>query len=408
MPEKRKRPARGVRTRAVHGPDPEKPGPSSTPIVHSSTFSFPSLEAMKAERDKHEAGAYYQRDGHPTLRATEQRLAGLEGAESALLFSSGVAAIAAVMMASLKSGDHVVALHQCYGGTHDLLHWGAERFGWSFDLVDAREEARWSAAFRPKTQLFHIESPTNPTLCVVDLRRAAELAHASGARLTVDNTFASPVGQHPLELGADLVIYSATKSIGGHADLLAGAVLGPARALEAIWKVRKVFGAVPDPSLAWRIERSLKTLPLRVEASNANALELASRLAKHPGVARVFYPGLRGHAGHDMAVRQMMLGFGPVVAIEVHGGGPGSESVVNALQLFRHAPSLGGVDSLASLPAHTSHVQLGPEGRARAGIPEGLVRLSVGIEDVDDLWADLDQALARTAVTAAAAGVPGS
>jgi cystathionine beta-lyase/cystathionine gamma-synthase len=404
MSERKKSPARGVRTRAVHGAHPEKPGPSSTPIVHSATFSFPNLEAMKAERDKHAAGAYYQRDGHPTLRATEERLAALEGAESGILFASGVAAIAAVLMASLKSGDHVVALHQCYGGTHDLLRWGAERFGWSFDLVDAREEARWAAAFRPNTRLFHVETPTNPMLCILDLRRAAELAHARGARLTVDNTFASPVGQHPLELGADLVIYSATKSIGGHGDLLAGAVLGPAAGLEVVWKVRKVFGAVPDPSLAWQIERSLKTLPLRVEAANANALELASRLTRHPGVAQVFYPGLPGHPGHDVAARQMSLGFGPVVAIDVHGGAAGSEAVVNALQLFRHAPSLGGVDSLASLPAHTSHVQLGPEGRARAGIPEGLVRLSVGVEDVDDLWSDLDQALARTAVTASTSG----
>jgi cystathionine gamma-synthase len=393
-----------VRTRAVHGAQPRRFGPSSTPIVHSATFSFPSLEALKAERDKHGAGAYYQRDGHPTLRATEERLAALEGADAAVLFSSGVAAVAAVFLAALRSGDHVVALHQCYGGTHDLLRWGGERFGWSFDLVDAREPSRWPAAFRPATRLFHVESPTNPMLCVVDLRRAAELAHEHGARLSVDNTFASPVGQHPLELGADLVAYSATKSIGGHGDLLAGAVLGSAADLEAIWKVRKVFGAVPDPSLAWQVERSLKTLPLRVEAANANALELASRLIRHPGVARVFYPGLEGHEGREVAGRQMSLGFGPVVAVEVHGGAAGAEAVVNALQLFRHAPSLGGVDSLASLPAHTSHLQLGPEGRAQAGIPEGLVRLSVGVEDVDDLWADLDQALARVPVPASAGG----
>jgi cystathionine beta-lyase/cystathionine gamma-synthase len=233
----------------------------------------------------------------------------------------------------------------------------------------------------------------------------AELAHARGALLTVDNTFASPVGQRPLELGADLVAYSATKSIGGHADLLAGAVLGSAARLESVWKVRKVFGAVPDPGVAWQIERSLKTLPLRVEASNTAALEIARRLETHPGVARVFYPGLPGHPGHEVAARQMTLGFGPVVAVEVHGGSEGAEAVVNALQLFRHAPSLGGVESLASLPAHTSHVQLGPEGRARAGIPEGLVRLSIGVEDLEDLWSDLDQALARTALAPTARGV---
>ena len=391
------RPARGVRTRAVHGTHAEAPGPMSTPIVHSATFSFPSLAAMNAEQDLGPAGAYYHRVGHPTLHACEERLAGIEGAEAGLLFSSGVAALAGMFLALLKSGDHAVALHQSYGGTHDLLHWGVERFGWRVDFVDAREPGAWERAFRPETRLFHVESPTNPTLCIVDLERAARLAHAHGARLTVDNTFASPVGQKALALGADLVMYSATKSIGGHADLLAGAVLGSAQALEPVWKVRKVFGPVPDPAVAWQIERSLKTLPLRVAASNAGALELAKRLTEHPGVGRVFYPGLPTHPDHALAARQMTLGFGPVLAFEVLGGASAAESVVNAFQLIRHGPSLGGVESLACLPAFTSHIQLGPAGRAQAGIPEWLVRISVGIEEVEDLWSDLDQALTRAA-----------
>jgi len=390
-------PVRGVRTRAVHGTQPERPGPSSTPIVHSATFSFASLDALNAEQDKRAASAFYQRHGHPTLRATEERLAGLEGAEMALLFSSGVAAIGAVFMAHLKSGDHVVALDQCYGGTHDLLNWGRERFGWSVDFVDARDPGSWGRAFTPRTRIFHIESPTNPILCVVDIPRAAELARAHGALLTVDNTFASPVGQQSLGLGANLVMYSATKSIGGHGDLLAGTAMGPQAHMEPVWRVRKVFGAVPDPALAWQLERSIKTLPLRVAAANASALELAGRLSGHPGIEQVLYPGLPSHPGHAVAARQMSLGFGPVVAVEVRGGSAAAEAVVNALQLVRHAPSLGGVDSLVSLPAHTSHVQLGVEGRKRAGIPEGLVRFSVGIEDIDDLWADVDQALARAA-----------
>ena len=391
-------PARGVRTRAVHGSDPGKPGPSSTPIVHSATFSFASLDALNAEQDKRAAGAYYQRVGHPTLRATEERLAAIEGAETALLFSSGVAAIAAVFLANLESGDHVLALSQCYGGTHDLLRWGADHFGWTYTLLDAREPASWRREFRPQTRLLHVESPTNPMLVLVDLRAAAALAHEHDALFTVDNTFASPVGQQPAALGADLVMYSATKSIGGHSDLLAGAVTGPESRMEAVWKVRKVFGAVPDPALAWQLERSLKTLPLRVAAANANALELARRLAAHPGVAASYYPGLPAHPGHDIALKQMSLGFGPVVSAEVRGGAAAAEAVVNALQLVRHAPSLGGVDSLACLPAHTSHIQLGVEGREAAGIPEGLVRFSIGLEDVDDVWADLDQALARAAV----------
>ena len=388
-------PARGVRTRAVHGSGAGNAGASSTPIVHSATFSFPSLDALNAEQEKKAAGAYYQRVGHPTLRATEERLAALEGAEMALLFSSGVAAIAAVFLANLRNGDHVVALDQSYGGTHDLLNWGAERFGWKVDWVDAREPGSWSRAFKPETRLFHVESPTNPILSIVDLRRASSLAHEWGALLTVDNTFASPVGQHPLSLGADLVAYSATKSIGGHSDLLAGVVMGSASRLEEVWHVRKVFGAIPDPALAWQIERSLKTLVLRVTAANSGALDLARRLESHAAVERVFYPGLTAHPGHDVAASQMLTGFGPVLSISVQGGARAAESFVNGLKLFRHAPSLGGVDSLACLPAHTSHIQLGEEGRRRAGIPEGLVRLSVGIEDVEDLWADLQQALSR-------------
>ena len=391
------RPARGVRTRAVHGAHPSAPGPMSTPIVHSATFSFATLGAMNAEQERGAAGAYYQRVGHPTLRACEERLAGLDGAEGALLFSSGVAALAAIFLAHLRNGDHALALHQCYGGTHDLLRWGAERFGWEVDFVDAREPGTWEKAFRPRTRLLHIESPTNPMLCVVDIEAAGRLARARGAMLTVDNTFASPVGQRPLALGADLVMYSATKSIGGHGDLLAGAVVGAAVALEPVWKARKVFGPVPDPALAWQIERSIKTLPLRVSAANAGALELARRLTEHPGVARVLYPGLPTHANHALAARQMALGFGPVLSFEVLGGAAAAESVVNALRLVRHGPSLGGVESLACLPAFTSHIQLGPDGRAKAGIPEWLVRISVGIEDVDDLWADLDQALAGAA-----------
>ena len=392
------RPVRGVRTRAVHGPHATPPGPAGTPIVHSATFSFASLAAMKAEQALGPRGAFYQRYGHPTLRACEQRLAALEDTETALLFSSGMAAISAVFMSLLAAGDHVVCLDQSYGGTHALLAWGAERLGWSYDLVDARRPGEWERAFRAETRLFHVESPTNPILCVVDLRQAAELAHRRGARLAVDNTVASPIGQQPLAHGADVVMYSATKSIGGHSALLAGAVAGPAPALEGVWKVRKIFGAVPDPGVAWQIERSLKTLPLRVEAANASALEIARRLTEHPGVAAVHYPGLPGHPGHAIASRQMPMGFGPLLAFEVRGGAGAAEQTVQAFQLVRHAPSLGGVESLASLPAFTSHVQLGPEGRARAGIAEGLVRLSVGIEEAADLWADLDQALTRAAV----------
>jgi len=367
----------------------------STPIVHSVSAGFASLEAMLAEKEREAAGLYYQREGHPTLHSCEEKLAALEGAEAALLFSSGMAALSCLFLAHLKPGDHVVALDQCYGGTHGLLQWGAERLGWRVGLVDARRPETWEAAFTPETRLFHVESPTNPILCVVDLHHAAQLAHRHAALLTVDGTIASPVGQHPISHGADFVMHSATKSISGHADVLAGVVLGKRDALHEVWKARKTFGPVPDPAVAWTLERSLKTLPLRVEACNGNALELAVRLEVHPAVAGVHYPGLIHHPQHEIARRQMTLGFGPLLSFDVKGGAEAAHRVVDALRLIRFVPSLGSVETIAALPAHSSHVQLGPEGRARAGIDEGCVRLSVGLEESDDLWADLDQALAH-------------
>ena len=393
MSDPKSRNTRGASTRAIHGPGPDRHGSVSTPIVRSTTFSFPSLASMLEERERHAAGAFYQRLGHPTIRACEERLAGLEGAETALLFASGMAAISSVFLAHVKAGEHVVAIDQCYGGTLDALLWGSEHLGWSFERVDSRDQGSWERAVRNGTRILHVESPTNPALCVIDLARAAELAHRQGALLTVDNTVASPVGQHPLALGADVVMYSATKSIGGHSDLLAGVVAGSTRALEAVYDVRSILGAVADPAVAWLIERSMKTMPLRVERANANALELARRLSRNPHVSRVFYPGLDGHPGAEVAKRQMVLGYGPVVSFDVAGGASAAETVIEAFQLVRHAPSLGSVESLASLPGHTSHRHMSAEERSRAGIPEGLVRLSVGIEDLEDLWADLDQAL---------------
>jgi len=391
-------PGRGDHTRAVHGPDPERAGAMSTPLVRSATFSFESLAELMREQERGAAGAYYQRLGHPTLRAVERRLAFLDGADEALLFPSGMAAISAVMLSRLAAGDHVVAVRQSYGGTSAVLRWGEERLGWSVTLVDGADPDSWPAAFRPETRLFHAESPTNPTLCVVDLARAAQAAHAHGAVLVVDNTFASPVGQHPIALGADLVAYSATKSVGGHSDLLAGVVAGPAALVRAVARVRTVFGAAPDPETAWLIERSLKTLPLRVERQHANALALAHRLAAHGGVARVHYPGLETHPGHALAKRQMTRGFGPVLSFELAGGDAALEPFLGALTLFRHGPSLGGVESLVALPAHTSHIHLTPSQRRAHGLPDGLIRLSVGIEDEADLWGDLERAIDRAQV----------
>lgn len=378
---------------AVHGPHLGVTGPVSTPILHSATFSHPSLEALLAQQKQGPGGSFYQRLGHPTIFAAEQRLAAIEGCESALLFPSGMAAISATFLAHLRAGDHVLCVDPCYGGTQQLLHWGRERFGWEFSFVDARSPDTWASAFRPNTGLLHLESPINPTLAVLDLAAASALGRARGVLVTCDNTVASPIGQKPLELGCDVSVYSATKSIAGHGDVLAGAVAGGWKSLEPIYHARTILGPILEPSAAWLVERSLKTLHLRVERGNANALELAGRLQSHPNVARVFYPGLPAHPGHDVASRQMRHGFGPLLGFEVRGGAEAALRVVNALRMILHGGSLGGVESLCSLAAYTSHAALGPEGRRRAGIPEGLVRLSAGIEHVDDLWADLERAL---------------
>ena len=395
------KPEPGLETRAVHGPHVGETGAMSTPLVHSATFSFDSLDDMLAAQAEGSAGAFYQRLGHPSIHATEQRLAALEGAEAALLFPSGMGAISSAFMAYLKSGDHVVCVDPCYGGTQALLQWGKDRFGWDHTFVDSRRPETWEAAFKPNTRVLHLESPINPTLVCFDIAAAARLGHAKGAVVMIDNTIASPLGQQPGAMGCDLSLYSATKSIAGHSDLLAGAAIGSRAALAPVHEARTVFGPISDATSAWLIERSLKTMPLRVRAANANALELATRLSAHANVAQVFYPGLPSHPSHAIAAKQMQNGFGPLLGFDVKGGAEAALKVVNALRVIRHGASLGGVESLASLAAFTSHKMIGPEGRKRAGIPEGLVRISAGIESIEDLWADLEQALAVAAVVRA-------
>ncbi len=387
-----KKPA--IETRLIHGPHHDASGAMSSPVVRSATFSFDSLAAMVEQQQLGAAGAFYQRVGHPTIRAAEERLADLEGSEGALLFPSGMGAISSVFLSIMRAGDHAICVDPCYGGTQALLEWAKQHLGWDYTLVDARQPETWETAFRPNTRLLHLETPINPTLVVFDIAEAAALGRRKGAKVTIDNTIASPLGQQPLALGCHLSMYSATKSIAGHSDLLAGAVMGSWEDLKPVYEVRKVFGPTADPDTAFLIERSLKTMVLRVRAANANALTLAERLLGHAGVAAVFYPGLPSHPGHAIAAKQMKLGFGPLLGFDVKGGAEAALRVVEALRVIKHAASLGGIESLCSLAAYTSHIMLGPEGRRRAGIPEGLIRVSAGCEDADDLWADLEQALA--------------
>ncbi|MEO5989400.1 MAG: aminotransferase class I/II-fold pyridoxal phosphate-dependent enzyme [Candidatus Eisenbacteria bacterium] len=384
-----------IETRLIHGPHHAQRGPVSTPVVRSATFTFDSLEAMAEQQRLGAAGSFYQRNGHPTTRAVEERLAALEGSEGALLFPSGMAAISAVFLSIMRTGDHAVCVDPCYGGTQAFLEWARHHMGWDHTLVDARRPDTWEAAFRPNTRLLHLETPINPTLVVFDIAQAAALGRAKGVKVTIDNTIASPLGQQPLSLGCHLAMYSATKSLSGHSDILAGAVMGAWDDLQPAYEVRKVFGPTPDPDMAFLLERSLKTMAMRVATGNANALALAERLQQHARVVQVLYPGLASHPGHAIATRQMSLGFGPLLGFEVVGGAQGALCVVEALRLVRHGASLGGVETLCSLAAHTSHIMLGREGRERAGIPEGLIRVSAGCEAAVDLWADLEQALAR-------------
>jgi cystathionine beta-lyase/cystathionine gamma-synthase len=384
-----------LETRAVHGPD-QSPGPLSTPVVFASTYAFPSLAAMNQEQARGAESAYYSRVGNPTVAACERRLADLEGAERALLFASGMASLTALFMSVLGPGDRVVTLRECYGGTRDLLELGERHCGWQVTWVGAEEPRSWEAALSAGARLFHVESPTNPTLRVVDLRRCAELAHAHGALLTVDGTFASPVLQRPIALGADAVMHSATKYLSGHSDVLAGSLAGPAALIDSVHEVRRITGGVLDPLSAWHLERGLKTLPLRVEAACRTAGDLAARLEGHAAVERVHYPGLPSHPQHELARRQMRA-FGAMMSVVVKGGGEAARATAESLRLFRHGPSLGGVESLVSLPAFTSHVHMSPAERERSGIGDGLVRLSVGLEGAADLWADLERALTHAA-----------
>lgn len=388
-------PKTSSRTRAVHGGRAEGSGPVVEPLVQSSTFAFADHEAMLAAFAAKDAGIVYSRYNNPTLAACESRLAAVEGAEAGLAFASGMAAITTAVLTFARSGQRVLAQREIYGGSHEFFtHW-LPRLGLEVDWFSAGDAAAFEAGLARKPAVVYLETPTNPTLRCIDLRALTARARATGAVSMVDGTFASPINQRPLELGADLVLHSATKYLAGHADLLAGCVLGARERIKAVWKARKLFGGVLDPHGAFLLERSLRTLAVRVEAHNKNGAEVARYLAGHAGVERVYYPGLASHPDHDVARRQM-TGFGGMVTVCVRTDGAGAIRFAENLRLFRLAPSLGGVESLVSIPATSSHYALSAEERERAGVPDHMVRLSLGIEDAEDLVRDLEQALERS------------
>lgn len=378
-------------TQAVHGGKnlEKKNGPVMTPIYQTSTFEA---------RDNHEqlrathTDMFYTRYGNPTHSVVEAAIAELEGTEAALLFPSGMSAISSAILTLVKAGDHIVAQRDIYGGTIKFLSTWLPRFGVETTFVDSTDYAQHEQAIRPNTKLLYLESPTNPTLRVIDLEKTASIAKKHNLLSMIDSTFATPVNQRPADYGIDLVMHSGTKYFAGHSDLLCGIVAGRKALLEKIWETRTVTGPVMDPHAAWLLLRGIKTLVVRVQRQNDTALRVAQFLAGHPNVARVHYPFLEGHPQGALAMAQLH-GAGGVLSFEVKGTGNDACRVSEALHLFTLAPSLGGVESLVSIPVLTSHAMIAPEQRQKMGVTEQLIRLSVGIESADDLIADLKQAL---------------
>jgi cystathionine beta-lyase/cystathionine gamma-synthase len=376
----------------VHGQRAPRPGPLAPPIVQTSTFAFASAAQMRRYLQGDDELFLYTRYANPTVRELEQALAALEGAQAALALASGMAAMTSAVLSVVRAGDEVLGSASLYGGTVRLLTELLPRLGVASRLLPHAELERVDRLAGERTRLLILESPTNPRLEIVDLAAVAAAAHSRGVVVIVDNTFATPHLQRPLALGADLVMHSLTKALAGHSDLIGGALAGSSERVAAARATMKILGGCMDPHPAFLALRGLKTLHLRVERQCANALTLARRLEGHPAVRRVLYPGLPSHPGHAVAARQMSA-FGGMVTLELAGGLPAAERFYDRLQLVTRAASLGGVESLASLPLHTSHYGL-PEAELRAAdIDPGLVRLSLGVEDAADLLADVEQAL---------------
>jgi cystathionine beta-lyase/cystathionine gamma-synthase len=378
-----------IRRPDLPGGDPEA---LTTPIYQTTTFVFDSAQQVRDYNEGHSEKYLYSRYGNPTVVAVQKTIAALEGAESALVLSSGQAATTTALLALLRAGDEVVCSSAIYGGTLHLLADLLPKFGVTARFASLEEMARPDALCSPATKLVWFESPINPTLRCVDIAAVASACHARGVLSMIDNTFASPVNQQPIALGVDLVMHSATKYLNGHSDITAGALAGPARLIDPIFKAQKMLGTILDPSAAYALGRGLKTLSVRVERHNANAMAVARWLAGDRRVHAVYYPGLESHPDHAIAARQMR-GFGGMVCVDVGGGYEGAARFFDRLKVFNRAASLGGVESLCSLPVLTSQWGLSDEELARAGVTQSMARLSVGLEDAADLIADLDQAL---------------
>src|SRR5271168_576793 len=386
-----KRRTRRPETAAVHGAaDLEKKnGPVTTPIYQTSTFEVTDNDEQQRVTS---TDRYYTRWANPTNTVAEETVAALEGVEAARTFASGMGAITSTILALLKTGDHIVAQRDIYGGVTKFFSEWLPKMGIETTFVDTTDYEQHARAIRPNTRLLYLESPTNPALRVVDMKKASALAKQHGLISMIDSTFGTPINQHPAEYGIDLVMHSGTKYLSGHADLTCGVVAARHDLIEQINDTRTTLGNCMDPHASWLLIRGLKTLAVRVARQNENALRVAEFLAQHGKVRRVHYPFLKSHPQYAVAREQMSGGSG-MVTFEVDGTGDDARRVSEAMQLFTLATSLGGVESLVSIPVLTSHAMISAEARQKMGVTEQMVRLSVGIENADDLIADLERAL---------------
>lgn len=387
----------GISTLAIHAGEGICPATGSVapPIYQATTFAFQSAEQGAAIFSEEMEGYVYTRWGNPTLTSLEGKLAALEGGEDALVTASGMAAVTTALLTVLNSGDHVLCSKGVYTGTYKFLSYSLKRLGVEADFVDGTDPELVERAVRPNTRLIYIETPANPTLDVIDIAAISDVAKRHGLPLFMDNTFATPCGQKPLELGADVVIHSMTKYLCGHGDAVGGAIVGGREFIEEARKVTlRIYGGVLSPFNAWLIMRGIHTLPLRMRAHSQNAMQVAEFLENHPAVKMVRYPGLPSHPQHEVALRQMRL-FGGMISFELKGGEEAGRKLMNSLKLCTLAVSLGDTRTLISHPASMTHAAVPREERLRFGITDGLVRLSVGLEDAEDIIEDLKEGLSH-------------
>ena len=371
-------------------------GTTQVPIAQSIAFTYDDLDDWQAVALGQMSGHIYSRNTNPTVHTFEEKVRILEGADAAVSFASGMAAISNTLFTFLKPGDRLVSLKDTYGGTNELFQKFLPEMNVQVTLSDTTDHEQIESNIRRGCRVLYLETPTNPTLKIIDIQRLSAVAHSVGALVVTDNTMATPINQQPLARGSDLVLHSASKFLGGHADALGGVVCGPKDLVERCFRYREITGAALDPFAAYLLIRGLKTLELRVRRQNESAQAIAEFLQAHPMVARVNYPGLRSHPQHELAARQMLQGYGGVLSFVLHGDYETVKSFLPRLRWVHRAANLGAVETTVGPPATTSHVEVSKEGRAAMGIPEALIRYSTGIEAVEDLISDLAQALDET------------